>query len=250
MDSHNCERLVVNGMVKNEGNVEKGGFGPYPVSYRALISKETECKNLYVPVCLSASHIAYGSIRMEPVFMVLAQSSAVAACMAIDNDQTVQEVDLKKLQVLLKENPLMDGSIPEVLADNDDSLYVTITGKWKKQTGEGYGPSWLLAAPSSTAPRVKFTPHITVPGNYALYAYMPMVDSGAAQTHFIISNGTTTKDVFIPSHINVEGQTSGEWVSLGTYTLQKGSSTTVTITTKDADGYVAADAILFVPVKK
>ena len=84
MDSHNCERLVVNGMVKNEGNVEKGGFGPYPISYRSIIPKETECKNLYVPVCLSASHIAYGSIRMEPVFMVLAQSSAAASCMAID----------------------------------------------------------------------------------------------------------------------------------------------------------------------
>jgi hypothetical protein len=249
MDSHNCERLVVNGMVKNEGNVEKGGFGPYPVSYRALIPKETECKNLYVPVCLSASHIAYGSIRMEPVFMVLAQSCAVAACMAIENNQAVQAVDVKKLQVLLKENPLMDGSTPEVLADNDDSLHVTITGNWKKQTGEGYGPSWLLGAPSGDPQMVKFTPHIAVPGNYALYAYMPMVDSGATQTHFIISNGTTTKDVFIPSHINVEGQTSGEWVSLGTYTLQKGNSTTVIITTKDANGYVAADAILFVPQK-
>ncbi len=84
MDSHNCERLVVNGMVKNEGDVQKGGFGPYPVSYRSLIPKANECNNLYVPVCLSASHIAYGSIRMEPVFMVLAQSCAAAACMAID----------------------------------------------------------------------------------------------------------------------------------------------------------------------
>jgi hypothetical protein len=74
-------------------------------------------------------------------------------------------------------------------------------------------------------------------------------ESGAAQTHFIISGGKITKDVFIPSHINVEGQTSGEWVLLGMYTLQKGNSTTVTITTKDADGYVAADAILFVPEK-
>ena len=110
MDSHNCERLVVNGMVKNEGNVEKGGFGPYPVSYRALIPKATSCKNLYVPVCLSASHIAYGSIRMEPVFMVLAQSSAAAACMAIDAHQFVQQVNVKKLQSLLAQNPLMDGA--------------------------------------------------------------------------------------------------------------------------------------------
>jgi hypothetical protein len=77
MDSHNCQRIVIKKgdsvMVKNEGNMEIGGFGPYPVSYRSIIPKENECKNLLVPVCLSASHIAYGSIRMEPVFMVLAQ---------------------------------------------------------------------------------------------------------------------------------------------------------------------------------
>ena len=84
MDSHNCDRHVVNGMVKNEGNVEIGGFGPYPVSYRAVTPRAEEARNLLVPVCLSASHIAYGSIRMEPVFMVLAQSSAIAACQAID----------------------------------------------------------------------------------------------------------------------------------------------------------------------
>jgi hypothetical protein len=249
MDSHNCERLVVNGMVKNEGNVEQGGFGPYPISYRSLVPKETECKNLYVPVCLSASHIAYGSIRMEPVFMVLAQSGAAASCMAIDAHQTVQEVDVKKLQSLLAQNPLMDGSTPELLVDNDDSLHVTITGKWKNET-EGYGPSWLRSAPPPAMQSVQFSPQVIVAGKYALYAYIPVTDSAATQTHFIIHNGTITKDVFIPSRVHVEGQTSGEWVSLGTYTLPQGKRTSVTITTKNADGYVAADAILFVPVKQ
>ena len=249
MDSHNCERLVVNGMVKNEGDVQKGGFGPYPVSYRALIPKATECKNLYVPVCLSASHIAYGSIRMEPVFMVLAQSSAAAACMAIDNNQTVQQVDVKKLQQLLLQNPLMNGSIPEVLADNDDSIHVTTTGNWIKQKSGGYGPSWLVAAPSQMPQSIQFKPDIKVAGSYTLYAYTPVVDSTATKTHFIINNGTA-KDVFISTPTHAEGQTSGEWVSLGTYNLQKGNSTTVTITTKDANGYVAADAILFVPERE
>ncbi len=84
MDSHNCQRLVVSGMVKNEGDVQIGGFGPYPIAYRCIIPKTEDCKNLLVPVCLSATHIAYGSIRMEPVFMVLGQSAAVAAAMAID----------------------------------------------------------------------------------------------------------------------------------------------------------------------
>jgi hypothetical protein len=84
MDSHNCQRVIVKGMVKNEGDVQVGGFPPYPVSYRSIIPKQNECANLLVPVCLSASHIAYGSIRMEPVFMVLGQSAAEAATMAID----------------------------------------------------------------------------------------------------------------------------------------------------------------------
>ncbi|HEY4207690.1 MAG TPA: FAD-dependent oxidoreductase, partial [Puia sp.] len=93
MDSHNTQRLVINGMVKNEGDVEKGGLDPYPVSYRALVPKRGECTNLLVPVCLSASHIAYGSIRMEPVFMVLGQSAAAAAVQAIDDGTAVQDID-------------------------------------------------------------------------------------------------------------------------------------------------------------
>jgi hypothetical protein len=249
MDSHNCERLVVNGMVKNEGDVQKGGFGPYPVSYRALIPKEADCKNLYVPVCLSASHIAYGSIRMEPVFMVLAQSCAVAACMAIDAHQTVQEVDVQKLQQLLRQNPLMDGSTPEVLADNDDSVHVTITGNWIKKTTGGYGSSWLLGKPADVPQSVQFKPQIAVAGKYALYAYVPVADSAAKQTHYLINNGTTIKDVTISSNIQAEGQTSGEWVSLGTYALPKGNVTTVTISTKDVNEYVVSDAVLCVPVK-
>jgi hypothetical protein len=202
-----------------------------------------------VPVCLSASHIAYGSIRMEPVFMVLAQSCAAAACMAIDAHQSVQQVDVKKLQWLLAQNPLMDGSTPEILVDDNDTMHTTITGNWKKQTVGGYGPSWLLAAPSDTPQQIQFKPQITVPGSYTLYAYIPVVDSAATQTHFIIDN-RTTKDVIIPTPTHAEGQTSGEWVSLGTYTLQKGNTTTITITTASANGYITADAILCVPVKK
>jgi hypothetical protein len=102
MDSHNIQRVVVNGMVKNEGDVQVGGFGPYPVSYRSIVPKKNECANLLVPVCLSASHIAYGSIRMEPVFMVLGQSAALAASMAIDTKKAVQDIDVKKLQTILK----------------------------------------------------------------------------------------------------------------------------------------------------
>ena len=106
MDSHNCQRIVFHGMVKNEGDVQIGGFPPYPVSFRAIVPKISDCTNLLVPVCLSASHIAYGSIRMEPVFMVLGQSAAVAACLAIQMNLPIQKIPVEKLQRELKENPL------------------------------------------------------------------------------------------------------------------------------------------------
>ena len=79
MDSHNVQRYVdVNGFVQNEGNVEAHVPYPYPISYRSIVPKKDECENLLVPVCVSATHIAFGSIRMDPVFMVLGQSAATA----------------------------------------------------------------------------------------------------------------------------------------------------------------------------
>ena len=82
------------------------GGPPYPIAYRAITPKREECTNLLVPVCLSASHIAYGSIRMEPVFMVLGQSAAVASVLALNlKTDNVQSVDVKKIQQELQENP-------------------------------------------------------------------------------------------------------------------------------------------------
>lgn len=100
MDSHNCRRAIKDGHVVNEGDVQVS-TPPYPISYRAIVPKMEECQNLIVPVCLSSSHIAYGSIRMEPVFMVLGQSAALAADIAIAKDISVQEVPYAELRELL-----------------------------------------------------------------------------------------------------------------------------------------------------
>ena len=109
MDSHNVQRIVINGAVKNEGDVQVGPKGPYGVSYRSIVPLEKECANLFVPVCLSSTHIAYGSIRMEPVFMILGQSAATAASMAIDAGISVQKVPYAKL----KEKLVADGQVVE-----------------------------------------------------------------------------------------------------------------------------------------
>lgn len=104
MDSHHIQRYVdLNGFVKNEGNVEAHVAGPFPISYRSIVPKRSEVQNLLVPVCLSASHITFGSIRMEPVFMVLGQSAAIAASLAIDKKIPTQELDYMELKKLLLE---------------------------------------------------------------------------------------------------------------------------------------------------
>lgn len=255
MDSHNCQRIVIekNGlkMVKNEGDVQVGGFPPYPISYRCLIPKENECKNLLVPVCLSATHIAYGSIRMEPVFMVLAQSSAVAASMAIDGKTSVQAIDVKKLQAELKTNPLADGSTPEILVDNDDTAHTTRTGEWTRDNNPkgAYGPSYFTAkATGSAVKTVQFSPSVTKVGEYNVYIYVPKLMGASGKTTIIVSDGKQRKDVIIrEADIRVEGQTSGEWVPLGSFTLSPGQKSYVEVSTKEADGVVVADAVLFVP---
>jgi ribulose 1,5-bisphosphate synthetase/thiazole synthase len=249
MDSHNCDRQVINGMVKNEGNVEQGGFGPYPVSYRAIIPKEKEVANLLVPVCLSATHIAYGSIRMEPVFMVLAQSAAVAAAMAIDAGSSVQQVNVKTIQNTLRNNPLADGSTPEILVDNNDTAHVKITGKWLAVKYGGYGPSYLTAEKSSTEKQlIQFIPSIVRAGKYEVYAYFPKPAGLSNQTTIDVFDGSTHTPLSISAKdVQVVGQTSGEWMKLGTYTLPAGNKSYVQISTDNADGIVVADAILFIP---
>jgi hypothetical protein len=98
MDSHNVQRVIVDGAVRAEGNVELSVPRPYPVSYRSMVPKTKECDNLLVSVCVSSSHMAYGSIRMEPVFMILGQSAATAASLAIDGGIAVQAVPYDKLK--------------------------------------------------------------------------------------------------------------------------------------------------------
>jgi hypothetical protein len=107
LDSHNVQRYIKpDGFVQNEGDIGvRPKAGPYRIAYGSLTPKQEECGNLVVPVCLSASHISFGSIRMEPVFMLIGQSAATAAVHAIDEGVDVQKIDYEKL----KKRLLTDG---------------------------------------------------------------------------------------------------------------------------------------------
>src|ERR1041384_5769075 len=99
IDSHNIQRYITpEGFVQNEGAIGVSTNGPYQISYGSLVPKRGQAANLLVPVCLSSTHIAYGSIRMEPVFMILGQSAATAAVMAMESGIAVQDVPYEKLR--------------------------------------------------------------------------------------------------------------------------------------------------------
>jgi hypothetical protein len=108
MDSHNVQRYVdADGFVRNEGDVQVNPGGPYPIDYGAIIPKKADCENLLVVCAVSSSHIAYGSIRMEPVFMILGQSAVTAAAHAIDAQVAVQDIDYAELRKRL----ISDGQV-------------------------------------------------------------------------------------------------------------------------------------------
>jgi hypothetical protein len=110
IDSHNVQRYITpKGYVQNEGDIGVPTKGPYSIAYGALTPKKDQVENLLVPVCASSSHIAFGSIRMEPVFMVLGQSAATAAAIAIDSHIAIQDVPYVRLRERLRK----DGQVLE-----------------------------------------------------------------------------------------------------------------------------------------
>lgn len=248
MDSHNCDRTVIDGRVVNEGNVEVGGFPPFPISYRSIVPRCGEADNLLVPVCLSASHIAYGSIRMEPVFMVLAQAAAIAACEAIDSGCPVQAVDAGKVSRIMADNPMLDGSVPETVVDNSDAV---ISGSWRlvKDAKRAYGPDYYVSGDSCTAGEIRFVPELRSEGSFDVYVYVPRVAGMSTVMTFDIFDGSVSHRREVrPARTAVLGQAYGEWVSLGTYELTSGSQ--VILSAGGADGNVVADAVLFKPRKQ
>lgn len=111
MDSHNTQRYIKpDGFVQNEGDIGVRPPKPYRIDRRSILPRKEECTNLLVPVCLSCSHIAFGSIRMEPVFMILGQSAATLAVMSLEADQGIHDISYQ----ILRQRLLEDGQVLEL----------------------------------------------------------------------------------------------------------------------------------------
>lgn len=247
MDSHNCQRIVVNGMVKNEGDVQFHGFDPYPISYKSLVPEKKECTNLLVPVCLSATHIAYGSIRMEPVFMSLGQAAGIASAMAIDQQLPVQDVDITKLRRILNQNPYLDGSIPEILVDDTDIDKVKQSSFWAKRIAGNYKTSYVSPWMYEENAFFSFLPIIKNTASYKIYFYCTVLSDGELPDLMAldINTGTEEKRVFITPK-----KYKGDWVCLGEFLFEEGAEASVTVKQKESVGPLFADAIILVANQK
>ncbi|MBR7096817.1 MAG: FAD-dependent oxidoreductase [Alistipes sp.] len=256
MDSHNCQRVVIvkdgKKMVKNEGDVQIHGGLPYDISYRSITPKREECSNLLVPVCLSASHIAYGSIRMEPVFMLLGQSAAKAACLAIDGGVKVQEVDYRDIQRMYEVDPLLDGTAADIVID-DTAIEVDEKSDWKRiKANNGYGRSYFTLDPVRGERRLRFPFEVKESGKYKVYTYyINLWNAGTKVTELELFDGKQKQTLWLDAaKIVVKGQTSGEWVLLGEYELSAGEKGYVDFTNNGkVTGKVVADAVLLVKSK-
>jgi FAD dependent oxidoreductase len=259
MDSHNTQRYVTaEGYARNEGDIQIG-TRPYPISYRSIRPRETECSNLLVPVCMAASHIAYGSIRMEPVFMVLGQSAATAASLAIDAGTSVQQVDYSKLSArLLADKQVLDFESPPAAAQTkltkdqlggivvDDSEAELKGFESLGQTvspfiGAGYAHDGNDRKGQQTA---TFTPNLPAPGKYeVLIAYTPHANRATNVPVTVHYAGGQKKLI-----VNQQKKPPVRDVlfSLGVFDFAAGRSGSVEIANTGTDGHVIIDAMQWV----
>jgi len=246
MDSHHVQRHVKNGMVKNEGDVQMPVPNPYPVSYRSIIPKTGECTNLLVPWSLSSSHMAFGSIRMEPVFMILSQSAAIAADLAIKDNIPLQQLTYTKLRpaLIAAGQALGDPAVasPETIIDNTSTSQVTITGNWiSANTTPGYIGSDYLHDDNTAqgTKQITYTPAPSATGYQRLYLRWTSHPNRATAVPIIITDENGTHTVLVDQRSN-----GGKWNPIGIFF----NPTTVSLTTTAANGYVIADALGLAPV--
>jgi lysophospholipase L1-like esterase len=243
MDSHHVQRHVKEGMVKNEGDVQMAVGEPYPVSYRSIVPKAGECPNLLVPWSLSASHMAFGSIRMEPVFMILSQSAALAADLALDGNTSVQQVPYTQLRTALLAAGQALGApafaAPTSVVDNSNVALVTVAGAWTSgNSSAGFiGDDYLHDGNAGQG--TKQVSYAVPPGTTGMQRVFLRWTSHTnrasnAPVEIIHAGGHTT--------VTVDQRTNGgKWNLLGHFSgVQQ-----VIVKNTGTNGYVIADAVGF-----
>ena len=255
MDSHNTQRYVTDqGTVQDEGDVQVSPGGPYCISYGSIIPQQSECENLLVPAAVSSSHIAYGSIRMEPVFMILGQSAATAAVMAVEKEISVQEVPYRELS----ERLLHDGQVLKLPPAAKPAKVIQVEslggvvvddaqaeehGVWIRSRSsseffdQGYrhdgnaekGKCWL-----------RFKANLEKAGRYEVrFSFPPNTNRSTTVPVTIHHQG---KETTVRVDQTKRPGDQSMFVSLGTFEFDAGNATVV-VSNHQTNGYVVADVV-------
>lgn len=258
IDSHNVQRYITpEGYVQNEGDIGVSTNGPYEIAYGSLVPKKGQGSNLLVPVAMSASHIAYGSIRMEPVFMILGQSAATAAVFAIDGGVAVQDVSYEKLkEQLLKDGQILQYSGPKTSRGVEaksikgivlDDTQAAKTGHWqesgaaKAYIGDGYSHDGNAKDGQCSA---TFKTTLPKAGKYRVFLASPPNNNRASNAPVEIHSAAGVEKQKVNFRTPQAGEGGISWIDLGTHDL--GTETAVVISNKDTDGYVVVDGVRWV----
>ncbi len=257
LDSHNVQRYITpERTVQNEGDIGVKTPRPYEIAYGSIIPKLDECQNLLAPVCVSSSHIAFGSIRMEPVFMILGQSAATAACMALDQNVALQNLPYESLRKRLvadgqvlelddaSQYSLSSKKLPGVVVDDRQA---ELTGQWQSSSANkpfvdaGYQHNDNNQTQDAQA---TFTATLQ-PGRYQVrMSYAPNNNRASnVPVNIATANGLVKATV----NQQVKPPIDGAFVSVGVFEFA--DTGRVTITTAGTDGYVIIDAVQFLPVE-
>ncbi len=261
IDSHNVQRYITpEGYVQNEGDIGVSTNGPYEIAYGSLVPKKGQGSNLLVPVAMSATHIAYGSIRMEPVFMILGQSAATAAVFAIDDNLSVQQVPYVKLrEQLLKDGQVLEYSGPKSSRGVDaktikgivvDDSEAKKTGHWQESgaaksfIGDGYSHDGNAKDGQASA---TFVAKLPKAGKYRVMLAAPPNSNRASNALTEVLHAGGVKRL----KINLKEPQAGEgvfWFDLGEYEFEPEAS--LIISNTGADGYVVVDGVRWLPVEE
>jgi hypothetical protein len=261
IDSHNTQRYITpEGYVQNEGDIGVATKGPYEIAYGSLVPKKGQGSNLLVPVAMSASHIAYGSIRMEPVFMILGQSAATAAVLAIDAGIPVQSVPYGKLKAqILQDGQILHYDGPTTLRGVDpkslkgivlDDADAKLTGAWSESSaaksflGDGYTHDGNAKDGKASA---RFETKLPKSGKYHVFLASPPNSNRAsnAPVEIIHASGSQHLKLNLKEPQPADGL---YWLDLGTFDFTADQPAAVIITNTGTDGYVVIDGIRWLPV--
>ncbi len=263
MDSHHTQRYVAynedgRAYAQNEGDVQVNPGGPYPVDYGALVPKRDECTNLLVPVCVSCSHIAFGSIRMEPVFMILGQSAATAAVHAIEQEADVQAIDFERLerrllddgQVLEWDGPRRGapmGVLPQKLPGTVvDDRQANLEGKWLPSSALGpfVGAGYLHDDNAGQGTkRARFEAELK-PGRYEVRLAYAASGNRAGNVPVVVHHAGGRAEVAVDQR--KAGPIDGLFISLGRFAFDE-EPAVVEVSNRGTDGHVIVDAVQFLP---